>query len=260
MGPGSVQKMMGQYATQETPKMFGTAMSSSSTSTPIISASAPSSTYTMTAGARRKKVSKKKMMMDAPDMMPKKRVSKKKDAKGGSLMSDVRNLAVPFAILLAKQGLDSMFEKKKVKKGGNEEGLGPDEAMRIRSERRRSTIAGGSCGSQCAAVSEFANMTGGRRMRNLNRPFNMRGGNEEEDFFGPGEREHQEEHQEGGARKKKVAKAKPKAKPKRKSKKSMGGAEFEEQEEQEAGSTRASLVKTRFEKLSQEIDNFLKKY
>lgn len=36
-----------------------------------------------------------------------------KPKKGGSLPSDVEKLAVPFAILLAKQGLESMFADKK---------------------------------------------------------------------------------------------------------------------------------------------------
>lgn len=45
-----------------------------------------------------------------------KKSSKKSKAKGGSLVSDLSNLAVPFAILLAKQGLESMFDSKKTAK------------------------------------------------------------------------------------------------------------------------------------------------
>jgi hypothetical protein len=50
--------------------------------------------------------------------------AKKGSKKGGALMTDLQNLAVPFAILLAKQGLESMFSNKKSakktssKKGG----------------------------------------------------------------------------------------------------------------------------------------------
>ena len=40
----------------------------------------------------------------------------KKTQKGGAFMDDVKNLAVPFAILLAKQGLDRMKAKKTVEK------------------------------------------------------------------------------------------------------------------------------------------------
>ena len=58
--------------------------------------------------------------------------------KGGALVDDVKNLAVPFAILLAKQGLEGMFKKKEKK---------PSAAV---SARRRSA-AGGSC-STCATV------------------------------------------------------------------------------------------------------------
>uniref|UniRef100_A0A6C0BF39 Uncharacterized protein n=1 Tax=viral metagenome TaxID=1070528 RepID=A0A6C0BF39_9ZZZZ len=36
---------------------------------------------------------------------------------GGAIMDDIKNLAVPFAILLAKEGLQSMFDDKKDKIG-----------------------------------------------------------------------------------------------------------------------------------------------
>ena len=38
--------------------------------------------------------------------------SSKKTKKGGALVDDIKNLAVPFAILLAKQGVQTLFEKK----------------------------------------------------------------------------------------------------------------------------------------------------
>lgn len=144
----------------------------------------------------------------------------KKTKKGGALMDDVKNLAVPFAILLAKQGLQSMFDKKKAKKGGEVE-LSASSASKVASQRRRSTIAGGSCGSQCAGVSQFTNAQTPIASQPPALP------------------------QMGGKRKvgKKMVK---------KSKK--GGSE-----EQEAGS-RSMQVKSRFEKLSKEIDEFLQKY
>lgn len=37
---------------------------------------------------------------------------KKNDQTGGDLVSDLKNLAVPFAILLAKQGIVNVFDKK----------------------------------------------------------------------------------------------------------------------------------------------------
>jgi hypothetical protein len=48
----------------------------------------------------------------------------KKGKKGGTINDDIKNLAVPFAILLAKQGLDSVTKTKKTSKknklvGGN---------------------------------------------------------------------------------------------------------------------------------------------
>lgn len=155
----------------------------------------------------------------------KKAVPKKATKKGGALMDDVKNLAVPFAILLAKQGLQSMFDKKKTKKGGEVE-LEAKTASKVNSQRRRTTIAGGSCGSSCAAgLSQFTDA--------LTPPSNS---------VNP--------PQAGGAKKttKKVVKKVVKKAVKK------GGAE-----EQNAGA-RAVQVKSRFEKLSKEIDEFLQKY
>lgn len=59
--------------------------------------------------------------------------------KGGALVDDVKNLAVPFAILLAKQGLEGMFKKKEKKSSSA--------AVSV----RRRSAAGGSC-STCATV------------------------------------------------------------------------------------------------------------
>lgn len=78
--------------------------------------------------------------------------------KGGALLQDVQNLAVPFAILLAKEGLTKMFKDEKksspstksVKTASKPSGL-----------RRRSTMTGGSCNLGCAA------QTGGQAAKQL---------------------------------------------------------------------------------------------
>ena len=72
--------------------------------------------------------------------------------KGGALIDDVKNLAVPFAILLAKQGLQTMFDKKKPASAAAQNSqLSAKVASQPASTRRRSTVAGGSCGSAACA-------------------------------------------------------------------------------------------------------------
>jgi hypothetical protein len=175
----------------------------------------------MTGGKKTKKVVKKPV--------GKKPAAKKTTKKGGALMDDVKNLAVPFAILLAKQGLQSMFDKKKAKKGGEVE-LSASSASKVSSQRRRSTIAGGSCGSQCAGLSQFTNAATPVAPTATQPPALPT------------------LPQMGG--KKKVVKRVVK-----KIKKSKKGGS----EEQEAGA-HSMQVKSRFEKLSKEIDEFLQKY
>ena len=175
----------------------------------------------MTGGKKTKKVVKKPAG---------KKPAAKKTKKGGALMDDVKNLAVPFAILLAKQGLQSMFDKKKAKKGGEVE-LSASSASKVSSQRRRSTIAGGSCGSQCAGLSQFTNATTPVAPTATQPPALPT------------------LPQMGG---KKKAVKKPVKKAVKKTKK--GGSE-----EQEAGA-HSMQVKSRFEKLSKEIDEFLQKY
>lgn len=78
----------------------------------------------MLEGGKKKKSLKKKSskkggecsLCEDQDQTGGKKSSKKSKAKGGSLVSDLSNLAVPFAILLAKQGLESMFDSKKTAK------------------------------------------------------------------------------------------------------------------------------------------------
>jgi hypothetical protein len=84
------------------------------------------------------------------------KVSTSKQSKtGGSFVADVQNLAVPFAILLAKEGLSKVF-KKDVKTSTSAKS-----ASRPSSLRRKSTLSGGSCNLGCGA------MTGGRAAREL---------------------------------------------------------------------------------------------
>ena len=70
---------------------------------------------------------------------------KGKGKKGGALMDDIKNLAVPFAILLAKQGLEGMFSSKKSATAKASASTGATGAIK----NRKKTMTGGSCG--CAA-------------------------------------------------------------------------------------------------------------
>lgn len=70
--------------------------------------------------------------------------------KGGALMDNVKNLAVPFAILLAKKGLETMYSNKSSNKDDSE--------ISVTKLNRKRTVAGGKvldkqmqggCGSDC---------------------------------------------------------------------------------------------------------------
>lgn len=90
--------------------------------------------------------------------------SKSSSKKGGALMNDVQNLAVPFAILLAKEGLSKMFkntEEKSSKTSKKTETTSAKSASSSKSMRRRSTMNGGSCNLGCGA------MTGGEAAKQL---------------------------------------------------------------------------------------------
>ena len=86
----------------------------------------------------------------------------RKKAQGGALMNDISNLAVPFAILLAKQGLQHMYKKDKLEEGKTAKSKSAKSAKEAKSaksaketkSRRKSSVravSGGSCGSQCAS-------------------------------------------------------------------------------------------------------------
>lgn len=73
--------------------------------------------------------------------------SGKKGAKGGALVEDIKSLAVPFAILLAKEGLEKMFkDKKKTTK--------TESAKKSTATRRKATVGGDctSCGTPMAPM------------------------------------------------------------------------------------------------------------
>lgn len=80
--------------------------------------------------------------------------------RGGAIVDDVKTLAVPFAILLAKEGLNKMFKEKK---SATAESLSPKAAATPSSTRRRSTLAGGSCNLGCGVGGQM----GGAAAREL---------------------------------------------------------------------------------------------
>jgi hypothetical protein len=67
----------------------------------------------------------------------------KRPKKGGAFVDDVKNLAVPFAILLAKEGLTKVFADKK-KKSAKE-----DAKKTTKSSTNKRTLKGGSCNAGC---------------------------------------------------------------------------------------------------------------
>lgn len=84
--------------------------------------------------------------------------------KGGALVDDLKNLAVPFAILLAKQGFDSMKGTttkgpKETKKAISVSKKTAKASTASSAAKRKRTIAGGACASGCG-------MAGGNMMTN----------------------------------------------------------------------------------------------
>lgn len=104
----------------------------------------------------------RKQKQDQQEQQDKKKQAdgKKKQSakKGGAIVDDVRNLAVPFAILLAKEGLSKMF-KADAKKSSKS--LSASSASKPTSSRRRTTQSGGSCNLGCTS------QTGGQAAKQL---------------------------------------------------------------------------------------------
>ena len=80
------------------------------------------------------------------------RVRSSAKQQGGALMNDIGNLAVPFAILLAKQGLEHMNKKSAAKTADTKAKTTSASKTTAASSRRKAAV-GGSCGSQCATKS-----------------------------------------------------------------------------------------------------------
>lgn len=100
-----------------------------------------------------------------------KKSSKKSKAKGGSLVSDLSNLAVPFAILLAKQGLESMFDSKKTAKTLKKSSLKGGKTDTFVG----SPLEGGDCG--CGAPSAPAPaLVGGKKEKKEKKDKKKKGG------------------------------------------------------------------------------------
>lgn len=91
-------------------------------------------------GGRKKRVAKKPAAAKAADKKKAGPVKK----KGGALVDDMKNLAVPFAILLAQQGLKGMLNKKEDSKGSK----GSKGSKKSASKKQ----SGGSGCSSCAAT------------------------------------------------------------------------------------------------------------
>ena len=119
-------------------------------------ASAPNSTPAV-GGAKRSKASQSKACakQGGKSSSSKSTKSTKSKKQGGALVDDIKNLAVPFAILLAKQGLSTMFEKKSAADKSKKPASKKAPAAKPASATRRRTATGGSaCTSGCG-------MTGG---------------------------------------------------------------------------------------------------
>lgn len=117
-----------------------------------------------TVGGAKRKVKKQASKQDNKQVAKKKQQERSQDKKkqsakkGGAVINDVKNLAVPFAILLAKEGLTKMFPKGDLKKPSK--ALSAPSASKPSSSRRR-TMSGGSCNLGCTA------QTGGQAAKQL---------------------------------------------------------------------------------------------
>jgi hypothetical protein len=79
----------------------------------------------------------------------------KSQKDGGAFVTDVKNLAVPFAILLAKEGVSKYFKGEKTadkKKTPSSSKTSSSNASKSSSASRRRTMAGGSCNLGCGAL------------------------------------------------------------------------------------------------------------
>jgi hypothetical protein len=104
---------------------------------------------------------KRQQQKEDKDKQQKQKKAPKKE--GGAFVSDVKNLAVPFAILLAKEGLTKYFkdDKKSSSKSSSKSAEKKSTKTSSSTLSRRRTMAGGSCNLGCGA------MTGGAAAKQL---------------------------------------------------------------------------------------------
>lgn len=127
----------------------------------------------------KKPAAKKTVVSDKKKVqkVPKKSVRSSKK-KGGDLMGDVQKLAVPFAILLAKQGVQAMFEEsKKGNSSGNAVSSSPSESVvsssskNSKNSKNNSSSQNGGMkkkqagGTGCPSCQTVTPMTGGSKSK-----------------------------------------------------------------------------------------------
>lgn len=123
-------------------------------------ANAANASLQVAGGKDSKGVKGTKGAKQADKKAPKKAALSKKPKKGGAIMDDIKNLAVPFAILLAKQGLESSFEKKSIKADNSNS---TQKKNVLSTSQRRRTMTGGSGGEGCLSCgsTQSSSMSGG---------------------------------------------------------------------------------------------------
>lgn len=117
-------------------------------------------TLELTGGKKQPKTSRTSKQT-SEKTVTKKAVPKKSNKSGGAFMDDVKSLAVPFAILLAKQGLEAMTSNKDSPQ--SKASTKTTTAKKPSSLRRRSTALSG---GGCSACSANLPVTGGSRSTN----------------------------------------------------------------------------------------------
>jgi hypothetical protein len=94
-------------------------------------------------------------------LVSKPRKTKTPKKEGGALVNDVKNLAVPFAILLAKEGLSKYFKESKTTETKKTSSSKTSSSSKPSSTSRRRTMTGGTCNMGCGAL------TGGAASKQL---------------------------------------------------------------------------------------------
>ena len=79
-------------------------------------------------------------------------VNNNQTMEGGNFLNDVRNLAIPFGLILAERGLKLMMER--------------NEKVSPKTKRKVKTQKGGSGCDSCGSLSPPVTFTGGSKMHN----------------------------------------------------------------------------------------------